>query len=79
MPLELWRGESEKILNLCIHCGTPADQYSKPFPRGLCESCKTLELRREMHKTNEAIFAKMGINWICKMCSSITAKLAKEL
>jgi len=74
---ELWRGESEKVLNLCIHYGTPSEQYSKPFPRGLCPACSTTALRREMHEENETIFAKMGINWICKSCTS-KAKLASH-
>ena len=72
MPLELWGGESQKTIHACIHCSQRGEPGAKPFPKGLCPACSTMEKRREMHEENEKVMP----GWSCGLCQKIAAKLA---
>jgi len=69
---DLWQGEKDRIIFACIHCGERSEAGAKPFPRGLCDSCKTTALRRETHEENEKVMP----GWLCGFCQKTAAKLA---
>ena len=55
-----------------IHCDERGEAGEKPFPRGLCESCNSVEKRKEMHEENVKVFASIGKEWFCKVCTKLS-------
>ena len=71
--VQLWEGESNKIIKLCYHCG---DEILKT--KALCDFCTTKDKREELHETNKKIFEIAGLVFECKPCKKLFEKKEQE-
>jgi len=71
--VQLWEGESNKIIKLCFHCG---DEILKT--KNLCDFCTTKDKREELHETNKKIFEVAGLVFECKPCKKLLEKKEQE-